>query len=147
MYQTLSQMTSPAVFPWIALVMGLCIGSFLNVVIHRLPRMMEREWQDAFRLMDEDVDGTVTTTALGVVIRARGQAAAVRAHAARAVAVQAARRARRPGAIGLGARGERDERGERGDAPDRAQGTQAHHPAVTTKLTMRPGTKTTLRSV
>lgn len=24
---------------------GLCVGSFLNVVIHRLPIMMEREWQ------------------------------------------------------------------------------------------------------
>jgi leader peptidase (prepilin peptidase)/N-methyltransferase len=24
---------------------GLCIGSFLNVVIHRLPKMMERTWQ------------------------------------------------------------------------------------------------------
>ena len=24
--------------------LGLCVGSFLNVVIHRLPKMMEREW-------------------------------------------------------------------------------------------------------
>ena len=28
----------------IAGVIGLLIGSFLNVVIHRLPRMMERAW-------------------------------------------------------------------------------------------------------
>ena len=35
----------PAVFPWVALVVGLCIGSFLNVVIHRLPKMMERAWR------------------------------------------------------------------------------------------------------
>lgn len=26
-------------------IVGLLVGSFLNVVIHRLPRMMEREWQ------------------------------------------------------------------------------------------------------
>ena len=37
-------LTDAAVFPWVALVFGLCVGSFLNVVIHRLPRMMEREW-------------------------------------------------------------------------------------------------------
>jgi leader peptidase (prepilin peptidase)/N-methyltransferase len=36
---------TPAVFPWIALAFGLCVGSFLNVVIHRLPRMMERQWR------------------------------------------------------------------------------------------------------
>ncbi len=35
----------PAVLPWVALAVGLCAGSFLNVVIHRLPRMMEREWR------------------------------------------------------------------------------------------------------
>ena len=35
----------PAVFPWVALAFGLCIGSFLNVVIHRLPKMMERGWR------------------------------------------------------------------------------------------------------
>jgi len=38
-------LAQPAVFPWLALVIGLCIGSFLNVVIHRLPKMMEREWR------------------------------------------------------------------------------------------------------
>src|SRR5437879_11862620 len=35
----------PAVLPWVALALGLCVGSFLNVVIHRLPKMMEREWR------------------------------------------------------------------------------------------------------
>ena len=35
----------PAAFPWLALAIGLCIGSFLNVVIHRLPKMMERAWR------------------------------------------------------------------------------------------------------
>lgn len=38
-------LAQPAVFPWVALALGLCVGSFLNVVIHRLPRMMEREWR------------------------------------------------------------------------------------------------------
>ena len=42
---SLGWLTQPAVFPWVALMLGLCIGSFLNVVIHRLPRMMEREWR------------------------------------------------------------------------------------------------------
>lgn len=28
----------------VAGVLGLCVGSFLNVVIHRLPKMMEQEW-------------------------------------------------------------------------------------------------------
>jgi leader peptidase (prepilin peptidase)/N-methyltransferase len=39
-------LAQPAVLPWVALVLGLCIGSFLNVVIHRLPRMMERGWRE-----------------------------------------------------------------------------------------------------
>ena len=36
---------SPELFAGVALVLGLMIGSFLNVVIYRLPKMMEREWQ------------------------------------------------------------------------------------------------------
>ena len=35
----------PAILPWVALAFGLCVGSFLNVVIHRLPKMLEREWR------------------------------------------------------------------------------------------------------
>jgi leader peptidase (prepilin peptidase)/N-methyltransferase len=41
----LGWLSQPAVLPWVALAFGLCIGSFLNVVIHRLPKMMEREWR------------------------------------------------------------------------------------------------------
>jgi leader peptidase (prepilin peptidase)/N-methyltransferase len=41
----LGWLAQPAVLPWLALVLGLCIGSFLNVVIHRLPKMLEREWR------------------------------------------------------------------------------------------------------
>jgi leader peptidase (prepilin peptidase)/N-methyltransferase len=43
--QELGWLTQPAVFPWWALAVGLCVGSFLNVVIHRLPRMMEEAWR------------------------------------------------------------------------------------------------------
>jgi leader peptidase (prepilin peptidase)/N-methyltransferase len=35
----------PAFFVPLAALLGLAVGSFLNVVIHRLPKMMEREWQ------------------------------------------------------------------------------------------------------
>ena len=31
--------------PWMLAILGLCIGSFLNVVIHRLPLMLERDWK------------------------------------------------------------------------------------------------------
>lgn len=34
----------PVAFTTLATLLGLFVGSFLNVVIHRLPRMMEREW-------------------------------------------------------------------------------------------------------
>jgi leader peptidase (prepilin peptidase) / N-methyltransferase len=36
---------APEVFTACAALIGLLVGSFLNVVIHRLPRILEREWQ------------------------------------------------------------------------------------------------------
>jgi leader peptidase (prepilin peptidase)/N-methyltransferase len=46
----------PAVFPWLALGFGLCVGSFLNVVIHRLPKMMERDWRaDCAELAGQEI--------------------------------------------------------------------------------------------
>ncbi len=40
--------------PWILGLLGLCVGSFLNVVVHRLPRVLERQWQldGAYQLTD-----------------------------------------------------------------------------------------------
>ncbi len=35
--------------PWGLAVLGLCVGSFLNVVIHRMPLMLERQWQEDAR--------------------------------------------------------------------------------------------------
>lgn len=37
-------LADPAAFAFVAGVLGLMVGSFLNVVIHRLPQMMERDW-------------------------------------------------------------------------------------------------------
>lgn len=41
----ISVLSNPPVFAACAALLGLCIGSFLNVVIHRLPKMMERQWR------------------------------------------------------------------------------------------------------
>jgi leader peptidase (prepilin peptidase)/N-methyltransferase len=35
----------PALFTGLVFLLGLAVGSFLNVVIHRLPRMLEKDWQ------------------------------------------------------------------------------------------------------
>ena len=35
----------PALFITAVVVLSLAIGSFLNVVIHRLPQMLERQWR------------------------------------------------------------------------------------------------------
>ncbi|MBL8516282.1 MAG: prepilin peptidase [Betaproteobacteria bacterium] len=36
---------SPLAFASVAFLFGLCVGSFLNVVIHRLPKILERDWR------------------------------------------------------------------------------------------------------
>ena len=44
---------STAIFALIAFAFALLIGSFLNVVIHRLPIMMERDWREQCRELAE----------------------------------------------------------------------------------------------
>ena len=42
--------------PWGLAVLGLCVGSFLNVVIHRLPKMLEQQWKlDAAYTLGQEV--------------------------------------------------------------------------------------------
>ena len=42
--------------PWVLGLLGLLIGSFLNVVVHRMPRMLERRWglDGAYQLTDQE---------------------------------------------------------------------------------------------
>jgi leader peptidase (prepilin peptidase)/N-methyltransferase len=45
--------------PFALALLGLCIGSFLNVVIHRLPAMLERSWRrESAELLGVKVDDT-----------------------------------------------------------------------------------------
>jgi leader peptidase (prepilin peptidase)/N-methyltransferase len=44
--ELLSYLESSRAFLWVVVgVLGLCVGSFLNVVIHRLPLMMQAQWR------------------------------------------------------------------------------------------------------
>ncbi len=43
----------PVMFPLLAGVLGLIIGSFLNVVIHRLPIMLDRKWREQCQELTE----------------------------------------------------------------------------------------------
>ncbi|MDO8892444.1 MAG: A24 family peptidase [Sulfurimicrobium sp.] len=46
--------TTPVAFIALCGLLGLIVGSFLNVVIHRLPRMMEAEWREQCASLDTD---------------------------------------------------------------------------------------------
>ena len=56
--------THPTAFITTLFLLGLIIGSFLNVVIYRLPLMMEREWRiqccELMEIQDEPVDTELT---------------------------------------------------------------------------------------
>ena len=39
---------------------GLCVGSFLNVVIHRLPKMLERQWRDEAAAIRDEAPAAAT---------------------------------------------------------------------------------------
>ncbi len=58
--------TVPAAFVVACLILGLMVGSFLNVVIHRLPKMMDRGWhQQCSELRGEE---PVATPAYNLVV-------------------------------------------------------------------------------
>lgn len=46
--------TTPAAFIALSAILGLMVGSFLNVVIHRLPKMMEQEWREQCAALDAE---------------------------------------------------------------------------------------------
>ena len=49
--------------PWVLAVLGLCVGSFLNVVIHRLPLMLEAGWRrESAEMLELKVDESPALT-------------------------------------------------------------------------------------
>ncbi len=59
--------SSPAVFTGTCLVVGLALGSFLNVVIYRLPLMLERQWREQCA----EVSGAAAAVTLSVALPER----------------------------------------------------------------------------
>jgi len=55
--------SNAAAFYGVVACLGLVVGSFLNVVIHRLPIMMENEWQASFEEMAAQPSGETATLA------------------------------------------------------------------------------------
>jgi leader peptidase (prepilin peptidase)/N-methyltransferase len=61
--------TSPAVLITVVIVLGLLVGSFLNVVIHRMPKVLVREWRsqsvDIMSEWAQEADAPPTVRAAG----------------------------------------------------------------------------------
>ncbi len=67
---------SPGVYLGTALVLGLAVGSFLNVVIYRLPVMLDRQWREqCAEVLSSDSDSaTATQASQGPVVGPHAQA-------------------------------------------------------------------------
>ena len=62
---------SPPMFIGVCLIFGLLVGSFLNVVIYRVPVMLEREWRDqCSELARSDAAAEASATAVAPSARA-----------------------------------------------------------------------------
>lgn len=59
--------TSPAAFIGLCATLGLMVGSFLNVVIHRLPKMMEQEWREQCAALDTEPTPNASTARYNLV--------------------------------------------------------------------------------
>ncbi len=64
---------NPGVFLLFSTLLGLVIGSFLNVVIHRLPVMMERDWRGQCRELLGGDEATPEKTDAYDLVRPRSQ--------------------------------------------------------------------------
>ena len=63
MMDTLNQLLTLVLTPWGLGILGLCVGSFLNVVVHRLPKMLEARWQaDAAEVLGQTAAANTATT-------------------------------------------------------------------------------------
>lgn len=65
-------MNEPVIVTLVCTLLGLVVGSFLNVVIHRLPKMLEREWDaQAAELLEQkgSADAAAKLRSTGATVR------------------------------------------------------------------------------
>ena len=59
--------SQPITFYTFFIILSLCVGSFLNVVISRLPKMLERQWQIECKEFLNLTDKTATKSKIGII--------------------------------------------------------------------------------